>query len=78
MNSAPVHLFLATKACILAVMAHPTSKPNGRARPAKSGGIYRGVRLQRPFAPSQFSDEEIRRAVEAAIKENADIFAGGS
>jgi hypothetical protein len=45
-------------------------------RTVKSGATYRGVRLQPTYGQSQFTRDEIIRAVEAAIAENPDVFAG--
>jgi hypothetical protein len=56
-------------------MSTPAAKPVKRARPAKAGATYRGVRLQPAGGQTRFSIDQIRRAVAAAVEKNADALA---
>jgi ABC-type sugar transport system substrate-binding protein len=45
-----------------------------RTKPAWPALTYRGVKLQRSAVPSQFTREQIVKAIEDAIAKNPDAF----
>jgi len=52
------------------------SKAGGRT--AKTGPMYRGVRIQPTPGPTRFTREQLDKAIDAAIVKNPDAFASGT
>ena len=58
-------------------VAAKSSAPKTARRVAKAGSTYRGVCVQATHGRSRFTLDQIKQAVEAAVKKNANALARG-
>jgi hypothetical protein len=55
----------------------PKSTATGTLKPkAAAGDSYRGIQLQTPPGRSQFTDAQLRKAVDSAIAKNLQVLSG--
>ena len=57
-------------------MSEPKPKITKARTSPKGGAMYRGIRLQPMATGSQFTSEQVRRAVESALAKHANDLAG--